>query len=220
MYTVPYLIRLVDRREVHRARRLDARHRFPVAWSGFRGGVSLAAALAVPIVTADGTPLPGRDLIIVVTFGVILVTLLLHGLTLPAVLVWSRLPEDHDEIAERRLADRAAVEAGLAALSEAAARIQASDHVSERVRDDLEGRLADLDEPPNASGEDVDLDESTDARSDRETYRRLRAELLPQERAAVVKLRDDHVIDDIVLRWMEARLDAEELRHTPPPEAE
>jgi Na+/H+ antiporter len=220
MYSVPYLIRLVDRREVHRARRLGARHRFPVAWSGFRGGVSLAAALAVPVVTADGSPLPGRDLIIVVTFGVILITLLLHGLTLPAVLVWSRLPEDHDEIAERRLADRAAVEAGLAALSEVADRIRASDHVAERVRDDLEGRLADIEEAPSASDEDDELDESADDRSDRETYRRLRAELLPQERAAVVKLRDDHVIDDIVLRWMEARLDAEELRLTPPTEAE
>ena len=218
MYTVPYLIRLVDRRAAHQARRLSARHQFPVAWSGFRGGVSLAAALAVPVVTVDGTPLPGRDLIIVVTFGVIVVTLLVHGLTLPAVLRWSRLPEDHDEIAERRLADRAAVEAGLAALPDAAARIRAADHVADRIRDDLEQRLADLDDTPNSPDEDIELDDSVDVRSDRQTYRRLRADLLPPERAAVVKLRDEHVIDDIVLRWIEARIDAEELRLAPPPE--
>ena len=48
MYSVPYLVRLLDRRQVHRARRLRARHWLPVAWSGFRGGISLAAALAVP----------------------------------------------------------------------------------------------------------------------------------------------------------------------------
>jgi Na+/H+ antiporter len=220
MYTVPYLIRLIDRRAAHQARTLSARHRFPVAWSGFRGGVSLAAALAVPVVTVDGTPLPGRDLIIVVTFGVIVVTLLVHGLTLPAVLRWSRLPEDHDEIAERRLADRAAVEAGLAALPDAAARIRAADHVADRIRDDLEQRLADLDDTPTAPDEDIELDDSVEVRSDRETYRRLRADLLPPERAAVVKLRNEHVIDDIVLRWIEARIDAEELRLAPPPEPE
>ena len=60
MYTVPYLLRVLDRRPVHRARRLRARHRLPIAWSGFRGGISLAAALAVPI------EVPGRDLIVVV----------------------------------------------------------------------------------------------------------------------------------------------------------
>jgi monovalent cation/hydrogen antiporter len=219
MYTVPYFVRWVDRRAVHQARRLSARHRFPVAWSGFRGGVSLAAALAVPTVTSDGSPLPGRDLLIVVTFGVILVTLLLHGLTLPAVLRWSRLPDDHDEITERWAAERAAVEAGLEALDEAIARIQPSERVADRVRDDLEQRLADLDDPTTAP-EDNGFEGSAEGRSDRETYRRLRAELLPRERAAVVKLRDAHIIDDIVMRWMEGRLDAEELRLLPPPEPE
>jgi CPA1 family monovalent cation:H+ antiporter len=181
--------------------------------------VSLAAALAVPTVTSDGSPLPGRDLLIVVTFGVILVTLLLHGLTLPAVLRWSRLPDDHDEITERWAAERAAVEAGLEALDEAIARIQPSERVADRVRDDLEQRLADLDDPTTAP-EDNGFEGSAEGRSDRETYRRLRAELLPRERAAVVKLRDAHIIDDIVMRWMEGRLDAEELRLLPPPEPE
>ena len=55
MYTVPYLVRLIDRRPQQRLRRLRARHRLPIAWSGFRGAVSLAAALAVPVTTADGT---------------------------------------------------------------------------------------------------------------------------------------------------------------------
>jgi NhaP-type Na+/H+ or K+/H+ antiporter len=51
--------------------------------AGFRGGVSLAAALAVPVTVVDGSRFPGRDLIVLVTFGVILVTLLAQGLTLP-----------------------------------------------------------------------------------------------------------------------------------------
>jgi len=53
-----------------------------VAWSGMRGGVSLAAALAVPFVV-HGAPLPHRELIIYVTYAVILATLVCQGLTLP-----------------------------------------------------------------------------------------------------------------------------------------
>lgn len=119
-YTVPYIIRGIDRRPQQRLRRVGARHRFPSAWAGFRGGVSLAAALAVPATVVDGSRFPGRDLIVLVTFGVILVTLLLQGLTLPAVLRWARLPDDGAEAVEQQLADRTATQAGLAALPDVA----------------------------------------------------------------------------------------------------
>lgn len=218
MYSVPYLVRLVDRRQRHRDRRLGARHRFPIAWCGFRGGVSLAAALAVPTTTVDGSPFPGRDLIIVVTFGVILATLLLHGLTLPAVLNWARLPEDHDEIAERVLAERTTVEAGLEALPAAAEGLRARPHVADRVRDDLEQRLADLDNMADGPEAEPVGDESPQTRSDWQTYRRLQAALVPHKRAAVVRLRDVRLIDDIVLRRVESRLDVEEMRLAGPPE--
>lgn len=211
MYTVPYLLRVLDRGPGQRERRLSARHRFPIAWSGFRGGISLAAALAVP------ASVPGRDLILVVTFGVILVTLLVHGLTLPAVLRWARLPEDHDVEAERRLAERAAVEAALAALPGTAERLAVAPHVAERVHDDYAARLADLDDPgEDPEGEPAD----SEPRSDWESYRLLRVALIPEKRSTVVRLRDARVIDDIVLRMIEARLDAEELRLAARPEPE
>jgi CPA1 family monovalent cation:H+ antiporter len=209
MYTVPYLVHALDRRPAHRARKLAGRHRLPIAWSGFRGGISLAAALAVPPEVA------GRDLIVVVTFGVILVTLLLHGLTLPAVLRWARLPADHDVRDERRAAERAALDAALRALPAAADRLDVPAHVVDRVRDDLDAQLADLD-----ATLDDDLDSPPDgpatSRSDWNAYRQLRAALIPSKRQSVVRLRDAHVIDDIVLRGVESRLDAEELRLTTP----
>jgi CPA1 family monovalent cation:H+ antiporter len=213
MYTVPYLVRVVDRRPAQRARRLGARHRFPIAWSGFRGGISLAAALAVP------PSIPGRDLIVVVTFGVILVTLLLHGLTLPAVLRWARLPEDHDVAEERRLAEQTAVEAALAALPAAVERLHVPAHVADRVRDDFEQKLADLEA---AADEDADdpPDGTAAVRSDWQAYRVLKAALIADKRAAVVRLRDARVIDDIVLRSVEARLDAEEMRLATPADPE
>ena len=59
-----------------------------------RGVVSLAAALSLPLVLADGRPFPARSLIIFITFGVILATLVFQGLTLPAVIRWLRLEDD------------------------------------------------------------------------------------------------------------------------------
>ncbi len=59
---------------------------FALAFTGVRGIVSLAAALAIPFTTADGTPFPARDLILFLTFSVILVTLVGQGLALPAVI--------------------------------------------------------------------------------------------------------------------------------------
>src|SRR5919199_257474 len=65
-----------------------------VGWSGMRGAVSLAAALAIPLTTDAGTAFPNRDLIIFLTFCVILGTLVLQGLTLPAVIGMSGLEDD------------------------------------------------------------------------------------------------------------------------------
>ena len=69
-FTVPYLIRALDRRASQRARRVGAGGRC-VAWSGMRGAVSLAAALALPLETHAGEPFPKRNLIIFLTFAVI-----------------------------------------------------------------------------------------------------------------------------------------------------
>lgn len=212
VYTVPYVIRALDRRPQQRLRRVGARQRFPVAWAGFRGGVSLAAALAVPVSLVDGSPFPDRDLIVIVTFGVILVTLLAQGLTLPRVLRWGRLPDDGGEVAEEEhLAQRTATEAGIAALPAVAARLDIPPAVADRVRADYEEHLETLTEAtPEQPAED------DDRRAEHEAYGRLRAELLTHKRAAVVGLRDAGRIDDIVLRRVQARLDIEEVRLAAP----
>ena len=62
-----------------------------------RGGVSLAAALAIPLTTDAGEPFPGRDLILFLTFAVIFGTLVVQGLTLPAVIRLLRLEDDGEE---------------------------------------------------------------------------------------------------------------------------
>jgi NhaP-type Na+/H+ or K+/H+ antiporter len=183
---------------------MSARHRLPSAWAGFRGGVSLAAALAVPL------EVPGRDLVVIITFGVILVTLLVQGLTLPAVLRWANLPDDGSEAREQALAERTATEAGLTALPDVAARLGVGPAAAERVRVDYEEHLHTLVAPP-AGHEDPAL---AAERADHGDYERLRLALLSDKRAAVVRLRDAREIDDIVLRRVQATLDAEEVRLT------
>ena len=65
---------------------------FVIGFTGIRGIVSLAAALAIPFTTSAGEPFPGRDLILFLTFSVILVTLVGQGLLLPSVIrvAWTR----------------------------------------------------------------------------------------------------------------------------------
>jgi CPA1 family monovalent cation:H+ antiporter len=127
------IIRMVDRRPSQRLRRTTYRARIVSALAGFRGAVSLAIALSVPLTTSSGDALAGRDEIIFVTAGVILLTLLVQGPILPAVVRWARLPDDMGMQRELELAERAITGAALTAMKELA-----HDHgISEETRDRL-----------------------------------------------------------------------------------
>ena len=89
---------------------------FVVGWAGMRGTVTLAAALSIPLLLPDGSPFPGRDIVIFLAFGVIAVTLAVQGTTLEALIRALGIREDEDRPKEERLARMSAVEAGLAAL--------------------------------------------------------------------------------------------------------
>jgi CPA1 family monovalent cation:H+ antiporter len=114
LFTVPYLIRALDRRPSQRARRVGARWRVVLAWSGMRGAVSLAAALAVPLTTDAGGPFPQRDLIIFLTFAVIFFTLVVQGLSLPALIrrlgISDGGADADEEIRARLVATKAAID--------------------------------------------------------------------------------------------------------------
>lgn len=205
IFITTYLIRLLDRRPQQRLRRASNRSRVVSGVAGFRGAVSLAAALALPEVVASGEPFPGRDMIIFVTTGVIVVTLVLQGLLLPSVVRWARLPRDTAVEEERRLAETLATEEALAALPQLAVNLGTDPQVVDRLRLEFEERLHVL----HINGED-DSDESAQ-RFDQQ-YTALRLALLSRKRATVVRLRDERRIDDIVLRQIQNRLDIEEVR--------
>src|SRR5262249_7835746 len=90
-----------------------------VSWNGMRGAVTIAAALLVPLHTDAGAPLPGRDLIVFFAFVVVLATLLVQGLSLPAVIRALRLEEDDGGADEEEARARVrAAEAALARLGQ------------------------------------------------------------------------------------------------------
>jgi Na+/H+ antiporter len=119
---------------------------FALAFTGVRGIVSLAAALAIPLATESGQPFPDRDLILFLTFSVILVTLVGQGLMLPAVIRALGLAnagrrERHADRAEEFAARRQAIEAGLARLEELAQERELAEEVVEPLRARQRDRL-------------------------------------------------------------------------------
>jgi hypothetical protein len=204
LYTTPYLIRALDRRPQQRARRVGARAKVVSGVAGFRGAVSLAAALAVPQSVASGAPFPGRNLIVFVTSGVIVVTLA-QALLLPGAVRWARLPRDTSVEAERHLAETLATEEALAAIPQLATDLGTDPEVTRRLRGGYEKHLCVL-----SAGEDGADDEPA-LRYDQH-YTALRLAVLAHKRAAVLRLRDERRIDDTVLRQVQTRLDIDEVR--------
>jgi monovalent cation/hydrogen antiporter len=176
-----------------------------IAWSGLRGGVSLAAALAVPLETDAGAAFPGRDLILFLTFSVILATLVLQGLSLPAVIRLLDLEDDGGAEREEAKARKLAALAALERLEELTGEEWVRDDTAERVRGLYNFRIDRF-----AARFDDDDDGSIEARS--QAYQRLRRELLTAERDAVDELRRSGVISADVMRRVERDLDLEDQR--------
>ena len=172
------------------------------AVAGFRGAVSLAAVLAVPHTLDSGAPFPDRDLIVLITCGVIVLTLL-QALLLPAVVRFARLPVDTSVAEELQLAEEFTLDAAIEAIDATAAELGSGETVVERVRHELDKQRTLL----AASGSDGDPVVQHD-----DQYTSLSLALIARRREALLELRDEQRIDDIVLRRVQARLDIEEVR--------
>jgi monovalent cation/hydrogen antiporter len=205
VFTTPYVIRALDRRESQRARRMGWRPRVVVAWSGMRGAVSMAAALALPLETSAGAPFPGRDLIIFLAYAVIVFTIVVQGLTLPALIRWLGLEEDDSERQEELIARLAAAEAALERLEELTGEDWTLEDTIERVRGLYEYRLRRFSAQQDGDGTEAIEDRSL-------AYQRLVHELIEAQRRALVQLRKEGAINDEVMRRLQRELDLEESR--------
>jgi Na+/H+ antiporter len=206
MFPGARLANLIRTRILHQNEKLPSwRGLLVVGWTGMRGVIALAAAIALPETLANGTPFPQRDLIVFLAYSVIFVTLVLQGLTLPFVVRALGVgggPKDENED-EEKLARREMLDSALAHLEESR-----KDDESEfqEIYDDLTGhyrhRLAAV------SGEDDP--ENVLSPEHKQRHIRLLRDLLRVERQTALRLRNQGRINDETLRQLEYELDLRE----------
>ena len=176
---------------------------FFLSFVGVRGVVSLAAALAIPLTTLSGAPFPDRDLILFITFGIIVITLVGQGLLLPSVVRWLGLglhaADERDREQKAELAARSdALKLAQTRLEELAANKEIAPEVLAvlRARHDYRfGRLPNVEPGPS---------DTASAAAD------VRSDLIALEREYIYQLLRDGQITDEARRRIERELDLEE----------
>jgi len=195
IFTATYGVRLL----VPSLRRRDpasARVSTLVSWSGMRGVVSLAAALALPVALPTGEPFPQRDLVILLTFGIVFVTLVGQGLTLPALIRALRLKIDTTGETETQLAREAMRRAAIQAVNKLVAEIGVRAHEAVAVKRFFNSRSL------HPSGGALSLDGEA----------RLWLGAAAAQREALLKLWENSEIGDDVLIRLEREIDLAESR--------
>jgi monovalent cation/hydrogen antiporter len=203
-----YLPRILSKKVRLKEKRPSWQSVFVVAWSGMRGVVSLASALAVPMTLGNNLAFPHRNLILFITFVVILFTLVLQGLSLPFVIRWLKLRDDESETAaEQELEVRLR-------LASAALTYMQSEHGDElgdvdafrRLKERYE-RMIEITNKKLLKEEDMAVTGGFLPR-----YRRMLLEIVAVRRKALQELRREQKYDAELLRNKEWELDLEEAR--------
>ncbi|MEO7043621.1 MAG: Na+/H+ antiporter [Gemmatimonadaceae bacterium] len=209
-------------------------------WAGLRGAVSLVLALSIPFVTAAGVPFPGRDLVIFVTFAVILVTLIGQGLTLRPLIGKLGLREDNEDAYEETQARLESSRAALARLERIVPELKAAANPDGQDRTDNPADNSELQPVIDRLYErythlihrysnearircsrgagllDAADDEAAEAieaeRDERraDLYLQVRVQVIDAERQELIRLRDTGEISDGVLHVVERDLDLEQ----------
>jgi len=186
-----------------RLRRLEGGYPSPRAvflasWCGVRGIISLAAVLALPAVLEDGTPLPGRQLLVSITLVVVLATLFVHGLTLEPLARRLGLRADPQTDEEIRAAREELLRSGIARLDEFCSEVSCPisvHHLRQSMQDELES-LRERDEA-----------ERTRARARLDVSREVRQAIYQAQSKTLLGLRDKQRINDIVHAELQLELD-------------
>jgi monovalent cation/hydrogen antiporter len=174
-----------------------------VAWSGMRGVVSLAAALALPL-TAGAEPFPNRSLILFLTFTVIFSTLVLQGLTLKPLIKLLGVKVDGYEHKVEQLA-RLKIAASVIEHIEENYSIALNDEVLNQIKTKYEIRIQRIRKDQSQESKKINAQQIIE-------FHRIQQELLAKERQLAISLRNEGTIGDEALRKIEYELDLEETR--------
>ncbi|OIJ65518.1 Na+/H+ antiporter [Streptomyces mangrovisoli] len=181
-----------------------------LTWAGTRGVMPLAAALSIPEVARNGTPLGERPLVLVLTTSVVVVTLVVQGFTLAPVVRASGIALEPAHTArEEAEAHSRIARAGLSRLEELGEAEAVPAVVLDRLRRGLVARIDDARDRLSGNDGAAGAVESTD-----QVYRQLRRDLIVVESAELQRLYDTHRISDTSRRKLQRTLDLEEARLT------
>jgi CPA1 family monovalent cation:H+ antiporter len=192
---------------IYKEKRLKWENEFLIAWSGMRGVVSLASALAVPLLLKDKTPFPHRDLLLFITFVVILFTLVFQGLSLSPIIKWLKIKEDDNEEVEHEIIIRLR-------LAEAALSHLQSNYIDELNSVDAYIRIKErYERMVNIANRRLNKEEREAGMAPfLPKYRRMLLELVSVRRSELHKLRSEKLYSDELIRNKEYELDLEEAR--------
>jgi Na+/H+ antiporter len=184
----------------------DWRETFVVSWAGMRGVVSLATALALPL------SVPERNVLIFVTFCVILATLVGQGLSLPLVIRALGLGGDGAGERDELRARTAAAEAAVARIEQLADEWPTHLPLIDALRAQYENRASHLGEHAAAGANSDGAAHDDAAEQELVEHHQIRRSVIDSERAAILAMRDRGTINDESWRRVERDLDLEELR--------
>jgi CPA1 family monovalent cation:H+ antiporter len=188
--------------------KIDWRYVLIISWTGMRGVVSLAAAMAIPLTLADGTAFPHRDLILFITFCVIFLTLVVHGLSLRLLIRLLKIKPDR--VKEMEEENELRKDIGIKALNyidEHIAGDKFSEDVVLRLRSKYEINLrlvSEKDEDTHPVGHRANLTLMQ--------YAKAQKHVLDFERAMIIKLHKEAAAASDILKKLERELDIEESR--------
>lgn len=181
---------------------------FLVSWAGMRGVVSLASALSIPLALDNGEPFPERNLILFITFIVILVTLVFQGLTLPLIIRYMKFEQDEEGISAEEQ------EAGIhMRLAQAALQTLEQKYMAETEENELVKNLKDrLQNDISLTTQRLESLECVDIEKKEVVFNKVLIDIINVQRRELLVLRKEKGFEDELLRKQTEQLDLNEAR--------
>lgn len=209
VYVAGYVPRFLSSKIRNKEKSPGLKLPFVIGWAGMRGVVSLASALAIPLTLNSGDAFPHRNMILFITFVVILITLVFQGLTLPLFLKWLKI----EEIDERPPEDEQIESIRMQLAKESVKHLDAKYSLEMSQFETIARIKEQLERSIRASERTlIEENQKEEVGSVRKLYRTIMLELITLRRAGLKKLKATKEYDHEVLRDMEDNLDLEEAR--------
>ncbi|MXV51570.1 Na+/H+ antiporter [Pedobacter sp. HMF7647] len=204
VFTSAYVLRLLGRYFTFTGLKPSWRQLFIVSWSGMRGVVSLAAALAIPFALGSGERFPHRNLILFITFTVILITLVVQGISLPFIVRFLKIEPEENKDEELKL--QMAIAAAVVSFVDE----NYADHLS--ANDSIRHTRNHYQNIVDIEQKRLEKDENDTVSTRVTIHRKFVADVLQVKREELEHFRKQNAFSSALLNKLERQLDLEEAR--------